>query len=311
MSAGRWWPHRVAALAVLTLVWPVLLVCLPRATALGQTDNCTLTGSGPAAGSSVTLSHATCQIDPAGDLTGTFFAPEPQASWPTSTPSPCQQGSGFRDCNYVIGITACATTGAALCASADFTLETSAVSAPQSPRAAIRPSLIRAVRPAAGNQTISLKPSAGEAGSQVSVTGSGFAAGPTTPPPTTPPPSTAPPTTPPPTTPPPTTTSPATTPASPTPSRTGQVVPVSTDSFVGPGIGLAVVLVLVALAAVWLFRRPPGHGPGAPGSYVYARVDDAQPQPLIRNVPSRPARTVRVEVHRNTIAPQIGKRPQP
>jgi hypothetical protein len=303
MSARRWWPHRLAVLALLTVLWPALLAGLGPVAAPGQAAGCSVTGA------DVTLASVTCGIDPAGLLSGTFTAPEVPVSWPAGRPGECRQDDGDQRCVFEIAITACARADPGRCASANFGLEIRASVTPVSPPPVIPvspsgspvsppPVQVKSKVIAAG-PLITLDPQAGGPGTPVTVAGSGFAV--TGPPPTTPPP--ARPT--------------ATAPASPTPTRTGQVVPVSHSNLAGPGVGLIVVLAVLAAVYAVLRRRSRPHHPGTdgdqaggnpaagPAAQVYARVSDAQPRPLIRNTARGPAHTMRIEVHRPAAAPHI------
>jgi hypothetical protein len=302
MSARRWWPHRLAVLALLAVLWPALLAVLAPSVALGQAAGCSVIGA------DVTLADVSCRIDTAGLLSGTFTAPEVPASWSAGRSGECRRDADGQLCVFEIAVTACGRADPGRCASANFGLETRTRVTPVSPPPVIPvspppgsplsppPVQVRS-EVIAANPLITLDPQAGGPGTPVTVTGSGFAAAG--------PPSATPPTTPPATTP------AATAPASPAPSRTGQVVPVSRSSLAGPGIGLAVVLAVLAAVYVLLRRRSRGPGAGAdpadagPAAHVYARADNMRPRPVIRNTARGPARTMRIEVHRPAVAPHI------
>lgn len=308
MASRHWQSTRVAALVIVILLWPAVLICLPGALgALAQSaGGCSISSA------DVTL-NATCTLDDAGNLTGSFTAPQPPAS--PASPGACQTDSGGNSsCTNQITVSACADISSTLCASAPFGIETNIViGAP----ASASPVLARAIADtgtctavcrarrtagfyepavtvelAAGNPVITLAPSVGQPGSSVTVTGSGFAIAPATSPPVTSPPVTSPPVTSPPVT-------------SPPPTDTPRPVP-APSSFLLPGVA-AIGVVAVVVAVVLLLRRRPPHG-GPPPSHVHARVSDAMPRPVMRNTAGRPAGIVRIEVHRQTVEPRIEKR---
>jgi hypothetical protein len=279
MAAKRWWPHWLAVLALLMLLWPVLMVTLSPAVASGQAGGCSITSPG------VEL-DATCALTGSGGLQGSFTAP------PWSTPCP---STGCAP--QAITVQACTGAQPGGCATRVFDLSPPIASATPSAQTAAK----IAARAAVSGPVLSIRPPRAAPGTLVTVIGTGFTVAPTTVPPTTPPPTTAPPTTPPPTT----------SRASPTPSRTGQVLSASGPSYLGPGLGLVLVLAVLAVVYVLLRRRRRRRGPGpheGAASRVYARVVDAPPPPVIRNVASRPARTVRVEVRRPPVTPHMERR---
>jgi len=287
---------------MMVLLGPMLLIVLPRTAAFGQTGSCSITST------SAQLTE-TCNVGAGGALNGSFTAPTVIAGGAATS----------------IAIEACLGAEPSVCGYASFTdLPANLSTAPPvTPRLS---AWIVARRPAgpgaaAGQPTIRLRPTEARPGTLVTVVGSGFTptASPsptvTTAPPTTPPPGGSQSTTAPPTTAPPTTAS-----ASPSASATGHAVVVSHHSSLGPGAGLLVLVVLVILAGVvyllWRRRRrspPPGPGPPGPGhpgiadSQVYARLDDTQPQPRLRNRPGRPGRTMRIELHQQPSPPRIEK----
>lgn len=314
MASRHWQPNRVAALVIVILLWPAVLICLTDAPgALAQSaGGCSISSA------DVTL-NATCTLDDAGNLTGSFTAPQPPAS--PASPGACQTDSGGNSsCTNQITVSACADVSSTLCASAPFGIETNIViGAP----ASASPVLARTVADtgtctaacragrtagfyepavtvelAAGNPVIALAPSVGQPGSSVTVTGSGFAIAPVTSPPVTSPPVTSPPAT----SPPPASSTPPTDTPSPVPAP---------SSFLLPGVAaIGVVAVLVAVVLL-LRRRPPHGGPphgGPPPPHVHARVSDAMPRPVMRNTARRPAGIVRIEVHKQAVEPRIEKR---
>jgi hypothetical protein len=314
MASRHWQPTRMAALVIVILLWPAVLICLPDAPgALAQSaGGCSISSA------DVTL-NATCTLDDAGNLTGSFTAPQPPAS--PASPGACQTDSGGNSsCTNQITVSACADVSSTLCASAPFGIETNInIGAPASASPVLARTIAdtgtctaacRAGRTAglyepavtvelaAGNPVITLAPSVGQPGSSVTVTGSGFAIAPVTSPPVTSPPVTSPPVTSPPVTSPP----PA---SSPPPTDTPRPVP-APSSFLLPGVA-AIGVVAVLVAVVLLLRRRPPHG-GPPPSHVHARVSDAMPRPVMRNTAGRPAGIVRIEVHRQTVEPRIEKR---
>ena len=307
MALRYWQPHRAAAVAIVILLWPAAAVCLPHAAvALAQSAGCSI--SSP----DVSL-DATCTLDDAGNLSGTFTAPQAPTSSQTQTPGACPTFAGGNGtCTNQITVNACADASSALCASAPFGIEAYIVSAPAPatpalaraiPETGICPAACRSGRTAwfyepaitvkltVGNPVITLAPSHGQPGTSVTVTGVGFAIAPTTAPPTTAPPTTAPPTTAQPTT------------AQPTTTPHPEPAPSNFLLLGVVAIGAVAVLVTVVLL---MRRRPPKGGP--PSADVRARVSGATPRPLMRNTAGRPAGIVRVEVHRQTIKPRIEKR---
>ena len=319
MASRHWQPNRVAALVIVILLWPAVLICLQDASgALAQSaGGCSISSA------DVTL-NATCTLDDAGNLTGSFTAPQPPAS--QASPGACQTDSGGNSsCTNQIMVSACADVSSTLCASAPFGIETNInIGAPASASPVLAQiitetgtctAVCRAGRTAgfyepavtaklaAGNPVITLAPSVGQPGSSVTVTGSGFAIAPATSPPVTSPPATSPPATSPPATSPP----PA---SSPPPTATPSPVP-GPSSFLLPGVA-AIGVVAVLVAVVLLLRRWPPHGGpphgGPPPPHVHARVSDAMPRPVMRNTAGRPAGIVRIEVHRQTVEPRIEKR---
>jgi hypothetical protein len=317
MASRHWQPNRMAALVIVILLWPAVLICLSDAPgALAQSaGGCSISSA------DVTL-NATCALDDAGNLTGSFTAPQLPAS---QSPSACQTFAGGNiSCANQITVSACADVSSTLCASAPFSIETNIVGAP----ASTSPVLARTIADtgtctaachagrtagvyepavtvelAAGNPVITLAPSLGQPGSSVAVTGSGFAIAPVTSPPVTSPPVTSPPVTSPPATSPPPVSSPPVT-------DTPRPVP-APSSFLLPGVAaIGVVAVLVAVVLL-LRRRPPHGGPphgGPPPPHVHARVSDAMPRPVMRNTAGRPTGIVRIEVHRQSVEPRIEKR---
>ncbi len=313
MTSRHWQPNRMAALVIVILLWPAVLICLTDAPgALAQSaGGCSISSA------DVTL-NATCTLDDAGNLTGSFTAPQPPAS--PASPGACQTDSGGNSsCTNQITVSACADVSSTLCASAPFGIETNIIGAPASAspvlartiadtgtctaachagRTAGFYELAVAVELAAGNPVITLAPSLGQPGSSVTVTGSGFAIAPATSSPATSPPATSPPAT----SPPPASSRP--------PTDTPRPVP-APSSFLLPGVAaIGVVAILVAVVLL-LRRRPPHGGPshgGPPPPHVHARVNDAMPRPVMRNTAGRPAGIVRIEVHRQTVEPRIEKR---
>jgi subtilase-type serine protease len=315
MALRHWQPHRVAALVIVILLWPAVLICLSHpAVAQAQSAGCSI--SSP----DVPL-YATCVLDDAGNLTGSFPAPLAPTSTQTQTPTPdpCQSGL----CTNQITVSACADASSALCASAPFSIETNIVAAPES----ASPTLAQAVaetgpcsaacrsgrtvgfhEPAitveltVGNPVITLSPSHGSTGTTVTVTGVGFAVAPATSSVATTPAATTPAAT----------TPAATTPAASSPPPTGTSLPVPAPSnFLLPGIvAIGVAAVLVAVV-VLLRRRPPNGASGSqvsPTAHVHAQVSGAMPRPVMRNAARRPAGIVRIDVHRHTVEPRIEKR---
>lgn len=313
MASRHWQSARTAVLVIVILLWPAVLICLQGAPgALAQSaGGCSISSA------DVTL-NATCTLDDAGNLTGSFTAPQPPAS--PASPGACQTDSGGNSsCTNQITVSACADVSSTLCASAPFGIETNIIGAP----ASASPVLARTIadtgtctavcragrtagfyetavtaKLAAGNPVITLAPSVGQPGSSVTVTGSGFAIAPVTSPPVTSPPATSPPATSPPPV------------SSPPPTDTPRPV-TAPSSFLLPAVAaIGVVAVLVAVVLL-LRRRPPHGGPshgGPPPPHVHARVSDAVPRPVMRNTAGRPAGIVRIEVHRQTVEPRIEKR---
>jgi hypothetical protein len=306
MASRHWQPNRMAALVIVILLWPAVLICLPDAPgALAQSaGGCSISSA------DVTL-NATCTLDDAGNLTGSFTAPQLAAS---QSPSACQTfAGGNSSCTNQITVSACADVSSTLCASAPFGIETNIIGAPASASPVLARTIAdtgtctaacRAgrtagiykpavtVKLAASNPVITLAPSLGQPGTSVTVTGSGFAIAPATSPPATSPPATSPPATSPPQV------------SSPPPTDTPR--PVSApSSFLLPGVA-AIGVVAVLVAVVLLLRRPPNGGPPPP--HVHARVSDAMPRPVMRNTAGRPTGIVRIEMHRQTVEPRIEKR---
>jgi hypothetical protein len=312
MASRHWQPNRMAALVIVILLWPAVLICLPDAPgALAQSaGGCSISSA------DVTL-NATCTLDDAGNLTGSFAAPQLPAS---QSPSACQTfDGGNSSCTNQITVSACADVSSTLCASAPFGIETNIIGAPASASPVLARTIAETgsctavcrtgrtarfyepavtVELAAGNPVITLAPSLGQPGSSVTVTGSGFAIAPATSPPATSPPATSPPATSPPPT------------SSPPPIDTPRPVP-APSSFLLPGVAaIGVVAVLVAVVLL-MRRRPPHGGPphgGPPPPHVHARVSDAMPRPVMRNTAGRPTGIVRIEMHRQTVEPRIEKR---
>src|ERR1700743_1566210 len=110
MSARRWWPHRLGALGLLTVLWTALL----GGPAPDGAAGCSVTGA------EVTLAGVTCGIDPAGFLSGTFTAPQVPASWLAGRPGECRPDDGGQLCVSGIAVTACALADPSRCASATF-----------------------------------------------------------------------------------------------------------------------------------------------------------------------------------------------
>src|ERR1700730_14192953 len=295
--------HRMAVLVIVILLWPVVLICLPDAPrALAQSaGGCSI--SSP----DVTL-NATCTLDDAGNLTGSFTAPQPPASSPS--PGACQTfDGGNSSCTNQITVSACADVSSTLCASASFGIETNIIGAPASASPVLARTIVETgtctaacragrtagiyapvvtVNLAAGNPAITPAPSLGQPGTSVTVTGCGFVTAPATSPQATSPPATSPPPT-----------------SSPLPTDTPRPAP-APSKFLLPGVvAIGVVAVLVAVGLL-LLRRPPSGGPPPP--HVHARVSDAIPRPVMRNTAGRPAGIVRIEVHRQTVEPRIEKR---
>jgi hypothetical protein len=309
MASRHWQPNRMAALVIVILLWPAVLICLPDAPgALAQSaGGCSISSA------DVTL-NATCTLDDAGNLTGSFTAPQLPAS---QSPSACQTfDGGNSSCTNQITVSACAYVSSTLCASAPFGIETNIIGAP----APASPVLARTIAEtgtctavcragrtvgfyepavtvelAAGNPVITLAPSLGQPGSSVTVSGSGFAIAPATSPPATSPPATSPPATSPPATSPPPT-------SSPPPTDTPRPVP-APSSFLLPGVAAIGVVAVLAAVVLRLRRRPPHGGPPPPS--IHARVSDAMPRPVMRNPAGRPTGIVRIEVHRQTVEPRI------
>jgi hypothetical protein len=312
MVSRHWQSTRMAVLVIVILLWPAVLICLQDAPgALAQSaGGCSISSA------DVTL-NATCTLDDAGNLTGSFTAPQLPAS---QSPSACQTFAGGNiSCANQITVSACADISSTLCASAPFGIETNIIGAP----ASASPVLARTIaetgtctavcragrtagfyepavtaKLAASNPVITLAPSLGQPGSSVTVTGSGFAIAPASSPPASSPPASSPPASSPPAS------SPAST-SSLTPTNTPLPVPAPSGFLLPSVAAIGVVAVLVAVVLL-LRRRPPNGGPPPP--HVHARVSDAMPRPVMRNTAGRPTGIVRIEVHRQTIEPRIEKR---
>src|SRR5262249_7922333 len=112
-------PRGSAALVIVLLLWLAATISLPSTDAWSAASaSCSI--SSP----DTSLPDATCSLDDAGNLTGSFTTPQPPAASPAA--GTCQTfADGSQSCTEQITVNACAAASPALCASAPFSIETS------------------------------------------------------------------------------------------------------------------------------------------------------------------------------------------